>query len=751
MKTGVSIILYRSNFDLLLGKRKGSHGAGSLANPGGHVELSESPLEAGYREVEEETGIDLTRSAENTYLLPRTEDRFEEGKTYQTHHYAIQVDDSIEAELTEPDKFEFWKWYSIHEVIELYEENRLFLPLRNLFASFESEMTFPWLENTATFSLAYLFSGPAGSGKGTQGKIIQNRIGMPHISTGEMFRRIAQEGSERGDSIKEYMDRGDIIPPDLAFQAVRSELSKLRYRFGFILDGYPKDLESMEFLLGVFQDLNIRIMKVFYFDMAYELNKTIRNSTCLPSGDRISSKVSLNVLADRLCNRLLCKVCELNYHPVYSPPNTEGVCDSCERELTFRSDDQDIETVERRIEVFRSSTLPVIDELEKRGIEIVRIDACLRIPDVTADILRHTVGEEDDIDLVHNLKPVFQTHHHSHLDGKNLAVLEEVIHLFHSRESGRKAALFDRSVKPGLRQKIYPVQYLLMGKQARETMKDLYRSLDNFHIIGPLKFHNEKGEIEKEEEIHSLLDGPKGMSITSSVESPEAFATMMYGKTANYAYMREMLKFLAENVKAINANHDTDTAIQFEYEEEVYSDCIDDVTDEFSEMRVELDLIKNSVMINNIAPDREMSRRLRIFDRAMERYDLNRFEKQSIPNLPLFEIHHGFDILKAEGETEPPISLQDLEFMIDEFSSDLIDFDIGGIFVFEKEDRWAYRTNEFHNGPYAITYEKTQEQQAILLNMLNIVFNQVKSIRKIEGPVPLKASIEIVHRIWRFD
>ena len=91
--------------------------------------------------------------------------------------------------------------------------------------------------------------------------------------------------------------------------------------------------------------------------------------------------------------------------------------------------------------------------------------------------------------------------------------------------------------------------------------------------------------------------------------------------------------------------------------------------------------------------------------------------------------------------------------LAEDFGSDSepSEFDFGGIFIFEKEDRWAYRTNEFYNGRYESAFEKMMEQKASLFHMFNLIFSMLPNIRNIEGPVPLKSSIEIVHRIWRFE
>jgi len=787
MKVGVSVILYNSRCEFLLGKRKGAHGVGTYGNPGGKPEKDEEHYQTCIREALEETGIDLSdRSQEDIGFVFMTQDYFDDAEPYSTFHYAIMIDDDTIAELREPDKCDHWRFYDPLEILRMYSNEELFLPLQNLLSEFDKhylqkgnslptrfdEIFMPlhnlmreieiesnggatptnfdepeirtrdqfirvfnnWFESHPYAGKVFLFAGPAGSGKGTQGKILQKRLNIPHISTGEMFRRLSREDNEKGIRIKGYMDRGEIIPPDLAFEAVKTELSSMRYRLGFILDGYPKDLESMDFLLSVLGDIDMKIDTVFYFDMAYELNQMVRNSTCVPKGDRIASETCLNVLAERLCKRLLCKSCELNYHPIHSPPKIENTCNACGNELVYRSDDQDMQTVKKRVQVFQTSTMPVITELEKRGIQ-------------------------ESSDNVHKMRPVIQTNHHSHLDGKNLALLEDVIHCFHSGESSRTDAVFSRSVKPNLRQKVYPVQYLVLGKQAK-ALPEIYGDLDNFHAIEP--------------------SGPD--------ESPEAFVTMMYGKKANYAYMAEMLRFLEKNVREFNARHKTDTvvkfaderdmllafhqnvmeidkksdsnaAIQFEYEEEIYSAAIDNVLDPYSESRVEFDIVMMESVLENNQPEFVIADKLQIFHDNSILHGLTNFEEYAIKNVPTYELHHGFDIPKKDGEIEPPIKLDVLRHHFDKtrvndvplvkkYHKDNVNiFEIGGIFIFEKEDRWAYRTNQFYDGMYETMRGVLRTQILCLLKLLNRFARE----SGIDGPIPLKSSIEIVHKIWRFD
>jgi adenylate kinase len=767
---GVSIILYNSNGEILLGKRKGSHGAGSLANPGGHLEGNETNIQAGVREVLEETGIDLSDHEINQFVkLTSTDDCFDERKSYLTYHYAVQVDNNVEPQLMEPNKCEYWKFYSLFEIVRLYGEGKLFLPLENLLRRYEMGCEIctetqnniradwndlnefigrmnGWLSTSPYFNKVYLFSGPAGSGKGTQGKMLQEHLGLVHTSTGEIFRRIARENGGISQQIKDYMNKGEIIPPDLAFPVMREEFSKLRYKFGFILDGYPKDLESREFLLEVLKVNNIQIEKVFYFDMSYELNMAVQNSVCISKEDRISSQISLDVLTDRLSVRLLCTDCELNYHPIYSPPMTEGVCNSCSKPLTVRSDDQDPDTIKRRVEVFREMTLPVIEAFETSGVPVVRIDACLKIADVTNDIIRYIQNEQID-GGVHDINPVLQTHHHSHIDGKNLYLIEDLIHMFHSRESGSKANTFTSSVKPDLRHKIYPVQYLKMGKQATETMRELYDELDNFHIIDvgqPLQLPLEDGST-KEITFTNMRDAPEEAVFISSEDSREAFSTVMYGTKPNFKYMYEFLKFLKENATSVNQKHSSTTAIQFEYEEEIYSESVSSIFNEFGVTTTELDIVGRKQPIERLDADE-------IITDSMMAYRLNivkldEFEENEVKNVPTFEIHHGFDIPKQEGETEPPFSVVLMNMVVEQYMPKEY-FDIGGWFIFEKDDRWAYRTNEFAGGNYASVLVRMKRQQIQLISLLKVLFDD--SVEIARQNTSFKSSIEIVHKIWSF-
>lgn len=755
-KQGVSGLLVKPDGSVLMGMRKGSHGSETYANPGGHVEQGETQEHTLDREILEETNIDISHLPK--VFVSITYDEFGTDKNYRTSHYLVRVPHDTAFENREPDKCSELRFYSLHEMINLYDTNQLFLPMHNLLMAYEllrghrtcgmNSIMRHWFELSPYHRKVWLFSGPAGSGKGTQGKILQDELGITHASTGEIFRRISSEDTDDDRKIKQHMDAGNIIPSDLAFPIMSKEFSKLRYQLGFMLDGYPKDLESMEFLLKVLKTNRITIMAVFYFDIAYELNNAVNNSVCLPTHDRMSSPSALKILSERLSVRLLCNACETNYHPIYCPPREENKCDKCGHKLTYRSDDQDPSTIARRIKVFCDSTLQVIRKLSQRGHVVIRIDACLKIDDVTLELKEYIANEIPEIP--HPLKcvaPAHLTNHHTHLDGPSLESIEAAINGFHSAESGRKVTLYRHSAKPVLT-KIYPVQHLVLGKQTK-SMAALYKNMGNFHDItdgvhGVHGAHGAHGAHDttsvasaqnptnpgkSEETDHGPTDFTDPMS-------GEAFATLMYGENPDFEHMAAFMKYLAEH---------PEMHMQFEYEEEIYSTATSSIYNPYAVKTVELDLVSNAITprhpgdkVYPVYPVNQM-----ISARESQMTSLAEFDKYRIPDIPRFELRHGFDIPKDRNPTLP-IPLADLHAKCEEHSN-FFTFDIGGWFIFEKTDRWAYRSNEFFDGSYDQAHARLEAQQTALVQIIRQL-GPSHSLAK----TPMKSSIEIVYRIWKF-
>lgn len=178
--------------------------------------------------------------------------------------------------------------------------------------------------------------GPPGAGKGTQAEFIVEKYGVPHISTGDIFRKNIKEGTELGNRAKAFMDKGELVPDSLVVELVADRLSQADCKTGFLLDGFPRtefqaqELDKILATLGVDLDAAINII------------------------------VNPNVLVARAVGRRICKNCGATYHIVNNKTKVEGVCDKCGGELYQRADDVE-ETVKNRINVYTNETMPLIN------------------------------------------------------------------------------------------------------------------------------------------------------------------------------------------------------------------------------------------------------------------------------------------------------------------------------------------------------------------------------------------------------
>jgi adenylate kinase len=184
--------------------------------------------------------------------------------------------------------------------------------------------------------------GPPGAGKGTQAEVIVEKYGIPHISTGNMFRQAMAEGTELGKQAKEYYDQGKLIPDDLTIQIVRERLSKDDCSNGFLLDGFPRTVPQAIALDGMLEELGKKIDLVINIDVRTEL------------------------LIDRLTGRRICKSCGTTYHLKNHPPKQENVCDKCGGELYERPDDR-VEIVSTRLDVYFEQTAPLLAYYQQKG------------------------------------------------------------------------------------------------------------------------------------------------------------------------------------------------------------------------------------------------------------------------------------------------------------------------------------------------------------------------------------------------
>lgn len=188
--------------------------------------------------------------------------------------------------------------------------------------------------------------GAPGSGKGSQCKWITRDYNVPHISTGDIFRKNISEGTELGKKAKEYMDKGALVPDELVIDLLKSRLDEADCtEQGFLLDGFPRTLSQAEALSEYLESKDITIDKVINLDVPDE-------------------EIMSRALNRRTCENPECK--EI-YNMRDNPPKVEGVCDKCGAKLFIRDDDNE-ETVSNRLNVYHSQTEPLIKYYTEKGV-----------------------------------------------------------------------------------------------------------------------------------------------------------------------------------------------------------------------------------------------------------------------------------------------------------------------------------------------------------------------------------------------
>ncbi|HTM68567.1 MAG TPA: adenylate kinase [Candidatus Binatia bacterium] len=205
--------------------------------------------------------------------------------------------------------------------------------------------------------------GPQGSGKGTQSSALSEKLGLPHISLGTLFRTEVQDGTDIGREIKGYIERGDIVPAAIASSVITSRLSKGDAANGVILDGFPRTLEQADMLDNILGQLGRKLAHVIYLNV---------------SDDEALKRLS----GRRVCTNT---ACERNYHLEYHPPVKPGVCDRCGSPLAQRKDDTP-EAIKHRLSLYHSETAPLIALYIGTGL-LREIDGQRTIDAVQADIL----------------------------------------------------------------------------------------------------------------------------------------------------------------------------------------------------------------------------------------------------------------------------------------------------------------------------------------------------------------------------
>jgi adenylate kinase len=203
--------------------------------------------------------------------------------------------------------------------------------------------------------------GPPGSGKGTQAKRLVEEVGIPHVSSGDLFRHHLNEGTELGKRAKSYMEKGELVPDDVTVDMVIDRISRPDCEEGVILDGFPRTLTQAQALDEALEQRGQRI-------------------TIVPL-----IQVSDDEVMRRLTARRVCEDCGAVYNLVFNPPEEEGVCDVCGGDLYQREDDNP-ETVRHRLYTYYKETSPLIGYYFARDL-LVRIDGEQTVGEVQQDLL----------------------------------------------------------------------------------------------------------------------------------------------------------------------------------------------------------------------------------------------------------------------------------------------------------------------------------------------------------------------------
>jgi adenylate kinase len=210
-----------------------------------------------------------------------------------------------------------------------------------------------------------LLGGP-GAGKGTQAERLSETLGIPQVSTGELFRENLKNETELGLLAKGYMERGELVPDEVTVGMVRERLSRADASKGAILDGFPRTIAQAEALEELLAEMDHQLAVV------------------------PNIQVPDDVLLARLAGRWTCRKCGAMYHQLFSPPQEEGVCDRCGGELYQRPDDTP-GTQKHRIEVYKEQTAPLIGYYREKGL-LAEVDGRPGIDKIQAELLEIVRG-----------------------------------------------------------------------------------------------------------------------------------------------------------------------------------------------------------------------------------------------------------------------------------------------------------------------------------------------------------------------
>ena len=203
--------------------------------------------------------------------------------------------------------------------------------------------------------------GPPGAGKGTQARMLGERVHAPQIASGDLLREAVRDRTALGVQAKSYMDSGSLVPDELVLKLIDARLDKADAKNGFILDGFPRSVPQAEALGGMLKRRGETISKV------------------------VAIMVPDEELVKRISGRRTCRNCNEMYHIAFDPPAKRGICNKCGGELYQREDDHE-DTVRHRLQVYNDATKPLLDYYGKAGM-LSQIDGLGRPEDILALIM----------------------------------------------------------------------------------------------------------------------------------------------------------------------------------------------------------------------------------------------------------------------------------------------------------------------------------------------------------------------------
>jgi adenylate kinase len=203
--------------------------------------------------------------------------------------------------------------------------------------------------------------GAPGAGKGTQAKKIAEKYGIPHISTGDIFRANIKNQTELGMKAKSYMDQGALVPDELTLELIMDRFTNDDCKNGYVLDGFPRTIPQAEALTKALADKQDAV--------DYAINVDVPDEA----------------IVTRMSGRRACLACGGTYHIKFNPTKVEGICDACGGELVLRNDDKP-ETVQKRLDVYHEQTQPLIDYYQTQNI-LKEVDGTLPLDEVFQAII----------------------------------------------------------------------------------------------------------------------------------------------------------------------------------------------------------------------------------------------------------------------------------------------------------------------------------------------------------------------------